>query len=342
MTAIMMVLLTILFGVMTVLLVAVQAIAPEHNKLSWFELKRRVAMGDTTAQHALRRESYRNDIMSLQKVVTALLLVLVSALGITVFGWVIGTIVAVFIALESGAIARWSLLQKFANRLYHQHEKMLLGLVEKVPWLFRLTRTVIPANRETLRPESREELQHLIDESRQIVTTDERTTLKAALVFANRLVGEVMTPRGVIDSVESGELLGPLALDDLHKTGHSRFPVIRGDIDHVVGMLYLQDLITLKDKKSLTAAKAMDPHVYYVREDQTLQRALAAFLKTRHHLMIVINQYRETIGVLSLEDVIEALLGRKIVDEFDKHDDLRAVAERNLPGNNQPPKRTDV
>lgn len=337
-----MVVLSIIFGVLTILLVAVQAVVIERSKLSLFELTRRVSTGDVAAKRMQRREAYRGDVISLQKAVAALLLVVISALSITIFGWIIGTIVAVFVALESGAVARWSLFTKPVSRLYAQHEKALLRFVEKAPWLFRLIRTITPSDHGGLRPESREELLHMIDESRTIITADERTTIKATLEFDSRQVGEIMTPRGVIDSVESSELLGPLALDELHKTGHSRFPVIQGDIDHVVGMLYLQDLITLKDKKSLTASKAMNPHVYYVREDQTLQRALAAFLKTRHHLMIVINRYRETVGVVSLEDVIEALLGRKIVDEFDKHDDLRAVAERNLPGNNQPPKHTDI
>jgi CBS domain containing-hemolysin-like protein len=152
-----------------------------------------------------------------------------------------------------------------------------------------------------------------------------------------------MTPRGVIDSISKKELLGPLVLDDLHKTGHSRFPVIDGDIDHVVGMLHIQDLLILDAKqRSNTVEKVMEPRVFYVREDQTLEHALTAFLRTRHHLFVVVNEFRETVGVLSLEDVIEVLLGRKIVDEFDAHDDLRAVAARNPRGNNEPQKHEDI
>jgi CBS domain containing-hemolysin-like protein len=86
----------------------------------------------------------------------------------------------------------------------------------------------------------------------------------------------------------------------------------------------------------------MDPKVYYIHEDQTLEHALAAFLKTHHHLFVVVNEYRETVGILCLEDVIEALLGRKIVDEFDAHDDLRAVAAHNPRSNNSSSKSHDV
>jgi len=86
----------------------------------------------------------------------------------------------------------------------------------------------------------------------------------------------------------------------------------------------------------------MDSHVYYVNQDQTLDHALAAFIKTRHHLFIVVNGYRETAGILTLEDVMEALLGKEIVDEYDVHDDLRIVAARSARDNNNPPHSTNV
>jgi CBS domain containing-hemolysin-like protein len=86
----------------------------------------------------------------------------------------------------------------------------------------------------------------------------------------------------------------------------------------------------------MTAEKAMEPRVFYIKEDQSLGHALAAFIRTHHHLFIVVNEFRETVGLLSLEDTIEALIGRKIVDEFDTHEDLRAVAARNVRGNNHP------
>lgn len=148
----------------------------------------------------------------------------------------------------------------------------------------------------------------------------------------------------MIESVPMNELLGPLVLDDLHKKGYSRFPVIDGDIDHVVGMLRIQDLLTIDRKaKSHRAETVMSKDVYYIRENQTLQHALAAFLKTQHHLFIVVNEFRETVGLLSLEDVIEALLGQKIIDEYDVYGDIRKVATANPQKNNLPTKtRRDV
>ena len=86
----------------------------------------------------------------------------------------------------------------------------------------------------------------------------------------------------------------------------------------------------------------MEKRVFYINQEQTLDRALAAFIKTRHHLFVVVNGYRETAGILTLEDTIEALLGREIVDEFDVHDDLRVVAARSAKGNNDSPHGTNV
>jgi CBS domain containing-hemolysin-like protein len=189
---------------------------------------------------------------------------------------------------------------------------------------------------------SREELEQLLRKE-TVLAESEKQLLLHGLTFGERRVIEIMTPRSVIDSINEKELLGPLVLDDLHKTGHSRFPVIQGDIDHVVGVLHIRDLFVLDAKqRSTTAAKAMEPRVFYIREDQSLQSALAAFLRTHHHLFVVVNEFRETVGLLSLEDVIEALLGRRIIDEFDAHDDLRAVAAHNSHANNEPRKHEDV
>ncbi len=93
--------------------------------------------------------------------------------------------------------------------------------------------------------------------------------------------------------------------------------------------------MALDIKRSVTAEKAMDPHVVYLRQDQTLAHALAAMLRTHRHLFVVIDASRHTVGVITLNDVIEALIGRKIVDEFDGHESIRAVSERSAHENHQ-------
>ena len=70
----------------------------------------------------------------------------------------------------------------------------------------------------------------------------------------------------------------------------------------------------------------MKKAVYYVNEEKQLDHALQAFLKTKHHLFIVVNGFEEIVGILTIEDVLEEVLGKEIVDEFDQYEDLRAVA----------------
>jgi len=324
-------------------LIAVTSIVPEHSAMSLFEMKRRSQSGDSGADELMRRERLLGDVVSLQRALQALLLVIFVALSVAAFGWFFGIVIAVVIALEYGAVARLSFVHSWSQAKYERHEHSILQFVEKYPVIFKFLRSVTSRPIQAKQLDSREELQHMLDQSGALLTPDEKKLMIHSMQFGSRQVSEVMTPRGVIDSVKATEMLGPLVLDGLHKTGHSRFPVIDGDIDHVVGMLYVQNLLTLDSKASTTiASKAMEQRVFYIKEDQTLQHALAAFIRTHHHLFVVVNEFRETVGLLSLEDVMEALLGHKIIDEFDAHDDLRAVAARNPRGNNRPNKREDV
>lgn len=324
-----------------VLLLLVAGMHPEKARISRFELKRRSALGDKSADDTLVQEGYYENVETLLRLTSTLLLVIVILLSVVSWGWFAGIIVGVLIALCYGALARTSLVRRCSSMLYARIESYVIWFTQKISPGLRFLRDYIP-HEEKSRVASREELIHLAQQSNDVLSADELRLITSGLTFGNRLVSEIMTPRSVIDTVQRSELLGPLTLDELYKTGHSRLPVIDKDIDHIIGILYVQDLLTVTSGKTPTAAQAMEAKVFYIREDQTLHHALSAFLRTHHHLFVVINEYRETVGVLSLEDVMEALLGRKIVDEFDAHSNLRIVAERNIHGNNSPKSRTDV
>ena len=307
---------------------------PKHTTLSKFELQRRQNSGEPAAIAANERERLLVDIRSLQHIVVAILLVIFTVLSTAWFGWLAGIVLSCLVALGYGVIAATPAVYSQSQRVYRHSEDLLLRLIRKYPKIFRLIRHASSWTIKDMRIESREELQHVIDKSQHVLTNDEKSLLTHGLKFGSRKVHEVMTPRGQIESIGAKEMLGPLVLHDLHKTGHTRFPVIDKDIDHVIGLLHIQDLLSLDNKKSVTAQKAMEPRVFYIHQDQTLQHALMAFLRTHHHLFIVVNEDQETVGVLSLEDTIEALIGHKIVDEFDAHSDIRHVARRNVRSSN--------
>jgi CBS domain containing-hemolysin-like protein len=324
-------------------LVLVASIVIDTPSDSQFELERRKKTGSKDAEALLSRREHLADLISLVRTLASLLLVVVVAACVAAWGWVFGLAIALVVALQYGALARIPFVHNFAQKYYEKYEPAIIRFITRYPFIAKIVRTITTTPADS-KLGSREELLHLVSQSGVVLSHDEKSMIAHTLQFATHTVRDIMTPRSVIDSIGRYELLNPLVLDQLHKTGHSRFPVIDSDIDHVVGMLYLRDVLTIDSSKKHTARveTAMEPKVFYIHENQTLDHALAAFLRTHHHLFVVVNEYRETVGLVSLEDVMEKLLGKKIIDEFDAHDDLRLVAERNPRRNNHAAGGKDV
>jgi CBS domain containing-hemolysin-like protein len=149
--------------------------------------------------------------------------------------------------------------------------------------------------------------------------------MKHSLSFGQKTIYEIMIPRKVVTMVASTDLMGPVLMDELHKSGHSRFPVYDSDDSNtIVGTLYLKSLVG--EKQSGPVKKLMSNKVFFVHEELDLMHALDAFIKTKHHLFVVVNNFEEFVGIITIEDVLEQVLGRQIVDEFDNYDNLREVA----------------
>jgi CBS domain containing-hemolysin-like protein len=175
-----------------------------------------------------------------------------------------------------------------------------------------------------------DDLQELF--ARQKVQADNRINqevlgiVEQALSFGDKKVSDIVIPRRVVKAVSAGDAIGPLLLDDLHKSGHSRFPVFDGKHDNIIGILFLRQAVRAKSGGSIQ--KAMNSQVCYVHEDQPLTEALQAILRTHQQLFIVVNSFEEYVGIITIEDVMEAAIGQQIVDEFDEYEDLRAVAAK--------------
>ena len=178
----------------------------------------------------------------------------------------------------------------------------------------------------------REDLVELL--RRQSGQTDNRISeieLKAvsgALTFGEKLVGSIMTPRSEVEWVNKDAPVGPKLMDDLHTTGQTRFPVITGTgqaNSEIIGTLYLGDLLKNLEKSG-KIGDIMKHDAHFINESDNLVQALDGFLKSGQHLLIVVNNFEEVIGVLTLEDVLSQILGQEITDEFDNYHDKHAVA----------------
>lgn len=155
-------------------------------------------------------------------------------------------------------------------------------------------------------------------------SSEELSLVSHALTYGEKIVHDVMIPRKVVRMIKADEPIGPIMMGELHDSGHSRFPVFDGAQENIVGTLFLRDL--LNARKGGLVRKIMDDKVFYVHEDYTLEQALHAFLKTKRHMFIVVNNFEEFVGIITIEDILEQVIGHKIVDEFDRYEDMRAVA----------------
>jgi CBS domain containing-hemolysin-like protein len=174
----------------------------------------------------------------------------------------------------------------------------------------------------------REDLLELLDRQQQQPDSrfapEEIDLVTHVLEFGEKMVGTCMTPRRDVRLVSESEEVSPIVIRELHETGHTRFPVYQGKEDNIVGTLYLKDLISLK-RTTGTIQNIMEPATYYVHEEYPLEQALHAFLTTKHHLFVVVNSFEEFVGIITIEDILEQILGCKIVDEFDQYENKQAV-----------------
>jgi metal transporter CNNM len=157
------------------------------------------------------------------------------------------------------------------------------------------------------------------------VDEDERRIMKGALSYSDKVAGDIMTPRAAMVSIRIDEELSAPTVEMLRESGHSRIPVYVGSADNIVGMLYVKDLLghDLTGKKVGDVARRS---VIFVSPKKPLDDLLNDFKRTRNHLFVVVDKYGSVLGLVTIEDVIEEIIGAEIVDEFDQYEDLQQQA----------------
>lgn len=305
-------------AVVFIVFILVAAMRPEYPPFSSFELERRSRSSfDQLAQ--FERAGQLASVRIFLKVFSTLLFLTVVLLFILNFGWALGTILTVIVAVIYPMSARFKPIYKLSDAIYRPLEPHLMRLTAKTQVLWQTLRDKPFYGPEDYHHfDSREELANLVNNSGDALSHDERVLISSALVFKDKTVQSVMTPRKSIKSVKKTEFLGPLVLSELSALGHSRLPVIDKNLNHVVGTLHLSNLLSLDVKHSVTVEKAMDKEVIYIDQNDNLERALVEFLKSHQHMLIVIDDNHETVGLITLSDVIEALVGRRVVGTYNQ------------------------
>ena len=205
----------------------------------------------------------------------------------------------------------------------------VLGRLTK--WLDRLAPTSPPTKLY-----EKEDLEEFLKTQARLpdnrISLEELKTAHGALALSNKTVGDVMLPKRKIKWVAAGDPIGPMVMDELHKSGQSRFPVVKeitkAANQEVIGSLYLNDLLDhLEDKGRIR--DIMHPGTNYINEEQGLRSVFDGFLKSGQLLLVVVNNFEEVVGVLTLDDVVIQIFGDRISGEFDRYRDIRSVATHN-------------
>ncbi len=158
-----------------------------------------------------------------------------------------------------------------------------------------------------------------------IIERDEKEMISSVFEFGDTLVREVMVPRPDIMAISIDTPLETL-LKFLREDGHSRFPVYEGSLDKVVGVLYVKDLLMryeeMRDNYDLTGLLRQ---VCFVPETKKLDDMLREFQKRKLHLAVVVDEYGGVSGLVTIEDLLEEIVG-EIIDEYDL-DELPPIIE---------------
>lgn len=155
-----------------------------------------------------------------------------------------------------------------------------------------------------------------ISEEEGIIKEEEKKLIHHIFEFGDTIVREVMTPRPDMVSVAETATAGE-ALEIVMRDGHSRIPVYKDTIDNVTGVLYARDLLTVLSKgKHDTKVKVMARDAIFVPETKRVAELLKEIQREKIHMAIVIDEYGSTAGLVTIEDLLEEIVG-EIYDEYD-------------------------
>ncbi len=148
-------------------------------------------------------------------------------------------------------------------------------------------------------------------------TREEQKILEGIVTFGNTDTKQVMRPRIDIFALQE-KMKFPEVLEEIKKHGYSRIPVFSENMDNVLGVLYVKDLLPYIERKSFNWISLIrEP--YFVPENKKLDDLLLEFQAKKNHLAVVVDEYGGTSGIVTLEDIIEEIVG-DISDEFDDED----------------------
>ena len=292
------------------LLAVVLALRYEPNSLSEFELQRQVGAGKEPAQAEQARRALLPTYAALQSVKEVILVVALAALLLPTHNFWVGALLLLMYLFIARAVSAQGWLTTRTARLQtvieRKHQKHIQKLVPFVAWL--APKKVYASQAGVA---SRHELRQLIATDTTLLSPDDKARLLGAFDFGTLTIADAMVRRDDIITVDTKETIGPVLLDRLHKANHRVFVVVKKDIDHIKGLLYMHDLTPLHPELH-DVKDALRPTVHYMSHQSPLIDVLVASLVTGRQLFIAVDETGATQGLVTLADALHYLCGEPL------------------------------
>ena len=204
---------------------------------------------------------------------------------------------------------------------------LMVLTLKPIVWLCRsITRILPQRDEDSISAEEIQTIAALSLESGDI-EEDEEKVINNIIELKNKIVREVMTPRTVTFSLNEHITVGEAMTMVTELSSHSRIPIYDTEPNDVVGIVMRKDILqAAAEGKNKLQLSGYSQAVHFVPETAPLNRILVDFFDRRQHLFVVVDEYGTVTGIISMEDVLEEIVGREIIDESDKTRDMRELA----------------
>ena len=301
------------------------------SSLNQIRLKSRAEDGDSSAARVLNMAEQYDKLLSTILIGNNIVNIAAASIGTILFtrmlgaerGATVSTIVLTIIVLIFGEVTPKSLAKEMPEKVATAVSPflvLLMALMTPLTWLFTqwkklLSRFVHSGEADTI---TEGELMTMVSEAENDgeLTDRESELIRSAIEFDDVEVEEILTPRVDVVAVEDDIPLEELA-QTFAESGYSRLPVYHGTIDNIIGVVHEKDFYIARLKKATKIDDLVVPTLYTTGSTQ-ISQLLRTLREQHHHLAVVVDEYGGTEGIITLEDILEELVG----EIWDEHDEV--------------------
>ena len=312
-----------------------------YNSLNEIRLRSKAEDGDAKAAHTLalveRYDSLLSTILIGNNIVnigaSSLATVLFTRLVGGVYGPTVSTIVMTLLVLTFGEITPKSMAKEMPETMAMAFAPVLSALVTIFTplnalfgaWKKFLAKRFDTGEKDTI---TEGELMTMVSEAENDgeLTDRESQLIRSAIEFDDVEVEEILTPRVDVIAVEDDLSLDDVA-DTFAESGYSRLPVYHGTIDNIIGVVHEKDFYLGRLRKDTTLEDLVKPTLYTTGSTQ-ISQLLRTLREQHHHMAVVVDEYGGTEGIITLEDILEELVG----EIWDEHDEATEDFRRQSDG----------